>query len=70
MVSGVTVAPRRPRTVPNQSNAWARSKLVARSPIPGLQMAPGQMKVGVVFCVESWMSASMPAINQLLAIQL
>jgi hypothetical protein len=29
-----------------------------------------QMKVGVVFCVESWMSASMPAMSQLLAIQL
>jgi len=72
-VSGVTTAPRRPRSVANQSSFCARSSAAAAgatSPIAGLQSAPGQMKVGVVFCVESWMSASMPAISQLLAIQL
>src|SRR5215831_16283049 len=41
MVSGVTVAPRRPRTVPNQSNVCARSKLVARSPIPRIADGAG-----------------------------
>src|SRR5690349_4661171 len=63
-VSGVTLVPTRPRSVANQSSVCARSSAAAAgatSPIAGLQSAPGHTKVGVVFWVESWMSASTPA---------